>query len=37
MALSGETLLVGAAMKNIGEPGAGAAYIFQTYRARFCC
>jgi hypothetical protein len=35
VALSGDTLLVGAAMKNIGAREAGAAYIFQAYRALF--
>ena len=35
VALSGDTLLVGAAMKNIGGPEAGAAYVFQAYRALF--
>ena len=35
VALSGDTLLVGAAMKNLGGPDAGAAYVFQAVRALF--
>ena len=35
LALSGDTLLVGAFGKDFGGPETGAAYIFQAYRAMF--
>ena len=35
VALSGDTMLVGAFMKDIGGPEAGAAYIFQACRTIF--